>query len=596
MQGRKLSLLILTLGLAALILRNGPPLSAAQGQSLPENAAAPAAAMTPAPSSPGVQGPFAGTPVSAFSFDGDVRRLPQPKAPSQPREAPRPLRRQMPSAPARGPSAALDPVRQAQMGTLQSLTPLQNFAGLSFDGWYPPDPNGDVGPNHYVQAVNVEIGIFSKTGTPLATLYFSTLFSNANGGAGTGTPCDNYNYGDPIVLYDATVDRWLVADFAWSNSNGPFYECIAFSQSGDPVSGGWWLYPLQTDLNNLGDYPKFGVWADGIYMSANMFDSSDNFVNTRVWALNRSDMLNGAAMHYFYANVSSAYGNLLPGNLRGSTLPPAGEPAFFASVDQPSTFHLWKFQVNWSTLSATFTGPTNLTVANFAMPCNAATISNCVPQPGVSSSYYLDSLGDRLMMQLQYRNLNGTESLWANHTVAASANTGYPTGIRWYEIRNPNGTPYVYQQGTYQPDSNYRWMGSLAVDGFGNMALGYSVSSSSVYPSIRYTGRLVTDTLGTLPQAETTLMAGTGSQAVYCSGQPCNRWGDYSAMTIDPTDDCTFWYTNEYYTSTGGNWQTRIGSFRLASTSPPPPPPSGAYLYYFPVIAKAGGSASPHCN
>jgi len=205
------------------------------------------------------------------------------------------------------------------------------------------------------------------------------------------------------------------------------------------------------------------------------------------------------------------------------------------------------------------------------MPCDAANILTCVPQQGGEA---VDALGDRLMMQLQYRNIGGVESLWANHTVADSRAVGHPTGIRWYEIRNPNGTPSVYQWSTFQPDTNYRWMGSLAVDRQGNMALGYSVSSASMYPAIRYTGRLSTDSLGQLPQGEITLIAGTGSQS---GGH--NRWGDYIAMTVDPVDDCTFWYTNQYYATTGNNWQTRIGSFKFSSCI--------TYWYYFPFVSKA---------
>ncbi len=292
-------------------------------------------------------------------------------------------------------------------------------------------------------------------------------------------------------------------------------------------------------------------------------------------------MKNGLALRHPYFDIVSTYFNLLPGNLRGSTLPPAAEPEFFGSIDQPSTFHIWKFHVDWTTpANSTFTGPTDLTVANFAMPCNAAAIQACVPQLGVTSGNYLDGLGDRLMMQLQYRNFSGTESLWANHSVAANANQGTPTGVRWYEIRDPNGSPFVYQQGTYQPDSNYRWMGSLAVDKYDDMALGYSVSSTAMNPAIRYTGRWQSDPLNTLPFGEGALIQGAGSQL----GNG-NRWGDYSAMTIDPTDDCTFWYTNMYYSTNGGAWRTRIGSFQIypwCATGPPPP----NYFYRLPIILK----------
>ncbi len=572
MQVRKLRIVgIALLGLLALLLQDHPQLVAA-------------------PPTPGVQGPFIGEPVPAFSFNGDVRQLPQPKSPSPAREAPRPLRRIVPNIPTPGQAAQSDPVRQTQMGTRAALAPLKDFDGISATGWYPPDPNGDVGPNHYVQAVNIRIGIYGKTGTPLAAPSFNSLFAN-NGR--TGTPCDDSNFGDPIVLYDATVDRWLVSDFAWSNSNGPFYECIAVSKSSDPTKS-WWLYALPAadqfgDTNNLlNDYPKLAVWSDGYYMSANLFDASNTFRGVRVWALNRSDMISGASMRHIYFNVSSFYSNLLPSNLRGSTLPPASEPDFFASIDQPNTFRIWKFHVDptWnpapSQNTSTFTGPTNLTVASFVMPCNMANTLACVPEQGGES---VDALGDRLMMQLQYRNLNGTESLWANHTVAASANSGNPTGIRWYEIRDPNGAPTVYQQGTFQPDSNYRWMGSLAVDRDGNMALGYSVSSASMYPAIRYAGRLSTDPIGKLCLGETSIIDGTGSQ----TGNQ-NRWGDYSAMTVDPVDDLTYWYTNMYYSTTGNNWRARIGSFRFAST-----PGVGPYVYYFPFIAKSGSGSVPAC-
>jgi hypothetical protein len=227
------------------------------------------------------------------------------------------------------------------------------------------------------------------------------------------------------------------------------------------------------------------------------------------------------------------------------------------------------------------------------MPCDSANVFACVPELG---GEYVDSVGDRLMHPLQYRRINSVESLWATHTVASSSAIGVPTGVRWYEIRNPSVSPMVYQQGTFQPDNNYRWMPSLATDNMGNMAIGYSVSSSSMYPAIRYAGRLVTDTLGTLVQGESTLIPGTGSQ----SGA-FNRWGDYSSMMIDPTDDCTFWYTNEYYTSIGQNWQTQVGSFRFpncaASPVPSPSPTATATSVPIPPIALATPTPkAPRCE
>ncbi|MBM3129593.1 MAG: hypothetical protein FJ009_13320 [Chloroflexi bacterium] len=528
-----------------------------------------------------ITGPFT-APAQVASFDGDVRRLPAPRAPVEPREVSHPRRiARAPAAPeivaprAHPAAPALENPR--------TVAPLQNFDGLDIyagGGWVPPDPNGDVGPNHYLQAVNTALGIFSKNGTALAAFSYNTLFDHAF------APCDETNYrrGDPIVLYDPLSDRWLASDFAYANATaGPFYQCIAVSKTSDPVNGGWWLYTINVGstatpgVNWFNDYPKLAIWSDGIYLSADMFDASNNFQTARVFAFNRDDLIGGAIPRNVGFDVGANYYHLLPSNLRGA-LPPSGTPNFFAAITEPNLFHLWKFQVtNWSAFppAATFTGPTNVLVNNFVMPCYAASTFHCVPQ--LDTPQRVDGLGDRLMMQLQYRNFGGVESLWVNHTVADAAPIGYPTGVRWYEIRNPNGAPIVYQQGTFQPDSNYRWMASLAVDQLGNMALGYSVSSAAMYPAIRYTGRWASDPLGKLCIGETSLIEGTGSQ----TGSRGYRWGDYSAMTIDPTDDLTFWYTNEYFVTTDAIWRTRIGSFKLGNL---PTPPTGPYIYFFPLI------------
>ena len=450
-----------------------------------------------------------------------------------------------------------DPVAQKSLGTGEMPAPLSSFAGLDHQNWgagWPPDTNGDVGPVYYIQTVNTSIGIYTKTtGARVAAFTFDTFFD------GTGTPCDANNQGDPIVLYDPQADRWIITDFAWSNlMSGPYYECIAVSQTNNPVTGGWYMYGFMANANYLDDYPKLGVWPDAYYMSVNLFDCTNSTCSTATWqgvqvyAFKRAALLAGQALTSVSFNLSAAsnYGALLPSNLRGAQ-PPAGSPNYFISADENwsgsnDVLHLWKFHVDWNTPgNSTFTGPTDLVAASFVMPTGS------VPQLSGES---LDTLGDRLMMQLQYRNLGGTESLWVNHTVS----TGGVTGIRWYELRAPNTTPIIYQQGTYQPDTTYRWMGSIAVDAQGNAAIGYSASSSSMYPAIRYAGRLAGDPLGQLTQGEATLIAGTGSQS---GGY--NRWGDYSALTVDPVDDCTFWYTTEYYITTGSNWQTRIGSFKF---------------------------------
>jgi hypothetical protein len=524
-----------------------------------------------------VKGPTVGAPVTPKSFNGDVRTLPQigaavVKARLQPRLLPHP----------NSITSALpvpDTVEQKLQPVGTMPAPIRNFKGLDYSGWgtgWGPDTSGDVGPNHYIQAVNDSIGIFGKGGTRLAAFTFDTLWSAAPGPV---TPCDNRNAAEPSVIHDPLADRWVIADFGWSGLFlGPYYECIAISKSGDPISGGWWFYPIFFDATLLDDSARFGFWPDAYYTSSNLYASGFSFQGVRVFAFDRSKMINGQSIQPVSFDLSTAYFSLLPANLRGA-LPPSGSPEYYAAVDSPSsnTIHVWKFHFDPTTPSNSWFGsssgnpnPVDVSVAPFVEPCGSESIQNCVPEKGANSSQYLDSLGDRLMMLLQYRNINGTESLWANHSVASSANVGSQIGLRWYQLDVTGGaiatTPV--QQSTFKPgDGIYRWLGSLAVDQAGNMALGYSASSTGMYPAIRYVGRLATDPPNTLGQGEMTLIAGSGAQTNNPSGSPISRWTDYSAMSVDPVDDCTFWYTNEYYAVTGYNWQTRIGSFKFPGCS-----------------------------
>jgi uncharacterized repeat protein (TIGR01451 family) len=308
-----------------------------------------------------------------------------------------------------------------------------------------------------------------------------------------------------------------------------------------------------------------GIWPDGLYMTANMFDSSDVFKEVRIWAFNRADLESGAPLRQVIVDLgSTAYMSLLPSNLRGA-LPPAGRDNILVSESQTLfAFEMWKFHVDYSGAGSTFTGPTS--VSQTAYTVAPATVTS----PGNS----LDSLRERLMMQAQYVNLAGSESVWVNHTVRTST-TG-PAGIQWAQLNVTGGviaaTP-VQQQiyGDLAADGVHRWLGSLAVDKQGNMALGYSASRNTVAPDIRYNGRLAGDPVNTLPQGEASMLAGVtrASQTGSCSGT-CTRWGDYSAMSLDP-DGCTFWYTNEYYAVNGLNWQTRIGSFTFPGCVPAAP-------------------------
>lgn len=463
-----------------------------------------------------------------------------------------------------------------QDGALQTTAPgthgfvaPNGFEGIgNNDGVLPPDTNGDVGPNHYIQWVNLSFAIFDKQGHVLqGPMSGRTLWN------GFGGPCEADNDGDPIVLYDKAADRWFMSQFALPNyPSGPFYQCIAVSQSPDP-QGSWARYSYS--FSKMNDYPKFGVWSDGYYMSINQF-SGNSWAGQGVAVFERAKMLAGqpARMVYFdMASVDGSLGGMLPADIDGLA-PPTNSPEYYMQFDDvPTELQLWQFKVNWTTPSAsTFTRKALLATNSFnSNMCNGS--RNCIPQPG--TRVRIDAIADRLMYRLQYRHFaDGHESLVTNHTVNVGSNRG---GVRWYEIQDPGGSPHIVQQGTFAPaDSLNRWMGSVAMDKYGNLGVGYSVSSSTVFPSIRFSGRLAGDPAGTLTVAESDLQTGSGYQS-HTSG----RWGDYSMLAVDPTDDCTFWYTTEYYTSgaTSAGWRTSIGSFKLGAcgggTVTAPAAPSG---------------------
>ncbi|HLW01498.1 MAG TPA: hypothetical protein VKT82_22770 [Ktedonobacterales bacterium] len=414
----------------------------------------------------------------------------------------------------------------------------------------PPDTNGAVGPQDYVQIVNTDFAVFNKDpsrGTVGTVRYgpvaINTLWS------GFGGLCQTDNDGDPIVVYDSIANRWLITQFAVTNPNPNYFQCIAVSTTSDPT-GSYNRYAFS--YANFPDYPKFGLWPDAYYATFNMFNGSTNaFLGAQVCAFDRTSMLNGANATQQCFMTSSSFGGLLPSTLDGSTLPPSGSPNYILALDTTTSLGFWKFHVDFTTPSnSTFTGPTSIAVASYAEACGGGT---CIPQSGTTQQ--LDSLADRLMYRLDYRNFGTYESLVVDHAITS----GSSVGMRWYEIRSPGTTPTLFQSGTYAPDSNFRWMGSIAQDQSGDMAMGFSISSSSTHPGISYTGRLASDPAGTMPQGETSMIVGGGSQ-----NGSLSRWGDYSAMQVDPSDGCTFWYTNEYIPSNGSfNWKTRIASFKF---------------------------------
>lgn len=436
----------------------------------------------------------------------------------------------------------------------------QSFAGMgNILGYNPPDTNGDVGPNHYVQTVNVNVRVWNKTGTPLTSpVDINSLWS------GFGGVCETTNEGDPIVLYDPMADRWLISQFAFDVDGGgnpiaPFYQCVAVSTTADPA-GTYYRYSFLSPSSRFNDYGKFGVWPDAYYLSTNEFSAAGSFLGVGAWAMDRTNMLAGNAASMQYFHLGTSYFGLLPSDLDGSTAPPAGAPNPFVEYDDwssPGNYYLkvMNFHVDWAApASSTFTSAATIPVAAF--DSDLCGYASCMPQPGTSA--VVDTLSDRLMFRLAYRNLGDHQAMVVTHTVDVGSDHA---GVRWYEMRRTTGSWSVYQQGTYAPDSSNRWMPSAAMDGSGNIAVGYSHGSASIYPGLAYAGRLSTDPPGALSQGEATLVAGGGSQT---GGG--GRWGDYSSMSVDPSDDCTFWYTSEYYASTSAQgWVTRIGSFKFPS-------------------------------
>ncbi|TMA21046.1 MAG: hypothetical protein E6J88_16295, partial [Deltaproteobacteria bacterium] len=442
-------------------------------------------------------------------FDGDVQEPDAHPIPAPGTET------------AQGPSA--EPPAPSVSGPAPGSS--SNFDGLDFQTWgagHPPDTNGDVGPNHYIQTVNTSIGIFDKSGNRLAAFTFNTFMSQGN----FGNLCDTNNFGDPVVLYDTFEDRWVISDFAFTldgstppnviNPPGNF-QCIAVSKSGDPIAGGWNFYSVNT-TGGLGDYPKLGVWPDGIYMSVNMFNYVGGaFQNSRVYAFNKAQMYAGEpTVQVVSFDAPSAEFTLLPSNARlQSGTPPSGSPNYFAVVWQfLNQVSIYKFHVDWNSIgNSTFTGPFASIMPFWWEQFSGA--SQRVPSTGNS----LDTLYPRLMMQNQYTNFSGVESLWTSHTVGAGNPTTNATSaqaaVRYYQVKVSGGSveANATQAFTYSPDTTvHRFLPSVAVDRAGDMAIGYSASSATLNPAIRYAGRLAADPVNSISQTEQSLIEGSGSQ------------------------------------------------------------------------------------
>jgi hypothetical protein len=430
--------------------------------------------------------------------------------------------------------------------------PILNFAGIPFPGvscnCAPPDTNGEAGSTQYVQIVNTGYEVFDKaTGNSvLGPNSIESIWS------GFGGVCQTSGFGDPVVVYDQLKRRWVITEFAGTSI--PTDYCIAVSTS-DDATGTYNRYGFHIGSNFI-DYPKIAVWTDAYYVSFNVFNSSGTaFLGPQPVAFDRAKMLAGMPATFVAMPIlGSNRSPILPADLDGSLKPARGTPNTYVEWPGSNVYNVYHFHVD-------FAIPTNSTFTLFASPAAApftrlcAFNRNCVPQKGTADK--IDAIADRLMFRLAYRIFrDGHESVVGNYTVSSNG----VAGVRWFEMRGVTAGPVtIFQESTYQPDTTWRFQGSIAMNRRGDIAVGFSASSAAIFPQIRYAGRLSTDPLNTLAQGEAHLFDGTGSQT-----DTVNRWGDYSDMTIDPIDDKTFWYTTEYYDSTTSfNWRTRIGNFRF---------------------------------
>jgi N-acetylneuraminic acid mutarotase len=467
--------------------------------------------------------------------------------------------------------------------------PLLTFEGQGNTcGCQPSDSEGDVGPNHYIEAINEVIAIYNKNGVLLSgPTGYNSFFSGL-----TGTPCANANDGDPYVIYDQVADRWMISDFAFPSFPGnSFYQCIAVSQTSDPVSGGWFLYALQVDPGNptyLGDYPKFALWDTGgspdqnaYFLTMNLFTNNTTFNGVRAYALDRASMLTGGPANAIgftlsATDVGASYSFVAATGRPFGDPPPAGRNEMVLAIDSPATggvpltqVHARFFHVDFVTpANSVFgLGPTHLpnaeiTVSPF-VDAFTDTTSDLVPQLGTTGK--LDTLGDKIMTPVVYQNHGGTESLWADQTVIENYPNG-PTAVRWYQFDVTGGNfpamPVQQQSWDNAGDGLWRWMPSIAVDQSGNTVMGYSTSSTTIFPSIRYAGRLAADPPGNLAQGEGIMFAGVSQFGGF-------RWGDYTRTEVDPSNGMDFWHINQY--AQASNWHTRIGKFNFVGVGSPTP-------------------------
>jgi len=486
---------------------------------------------------------------SAFAVSQRLTDLPIDLELFPTREMPEPRPSPLASRAVRGPWQH-DPVLQTEVLPLVGATQGVSFDGIGSNGWIPSDSNLAVGPSQIAAIVNTYLAIYSKTGTLLSgPTNLPTIFAPIGGLCGTEYIVD------PIVLYDRAADRWVVAGIGL-NYAGSYGECVGVSTTNDPT-GSYSLY-FYSFGSNLNDYEKVSTWAtasNSAYLATyNIFDGGSSFAGADLCGFDRTKMLAGVASAAMLCQMTpSSEGSYLPSDMDGPTTPVDKTPGLFLTWQNsnPGELYLRKLTLDFAKNKATLANPITIDVANDNLSCGVG-FGTCVPQPGTSQE--LDTLGDRLMYRFAIRHFSDHDRAVVSHAVE----NGNEVAVRWYELYDPAGNVTVNQQGTFAPDTTYRWMSSLAEDQSQDIALGYSASSSSVYPAVRFTGRVPSDPAGSM-ESEASIMEGAGSQT---GGTYANRWGDYTAMQVDPSDDCTFWYVDEYLQANGYyNWSTHIGSF-----------------------------------
>jgi hypothetical protein len=463
-----------------------------------------------------------------------------------PQERPRPLQRPLPGLLSEGPDAAEQIFPSSPVSAILEFDfdGIPNSANGSLIG-VPSDSNLSVGDTQVVEVINTAYEVYDKANHQsfFPPQQISTVFTGMPGLCGQGV---TFFFSDPVVVYDKIAGRWVIGIIAYDSTGSTGNECIAVSATSD-ATGRYYRYAFGFGKDAFNDYPKLAVWPDAYYASYNLFTPTN--VYATACAYDRAAMLVGKSTKVVCFRNPNEF-SFLPSDLDGKTLPPSGEPNFFVDLFSTTALHLYRFHVDFATPgNSTFAGPVSIPVKPFTPACGGGT---CIPQEGTEQQ--LDSLGDRLMFRLAYRNMSTHESLVVNHSVQTSL---APAGVRWYEIRNPNKIPTIFQQSTFTDHETSVWMASIAMDHGGDIGLGFSQSSSGIHPGISFTGRVPSDPLNTLELPEQ-IVAGNGSQI------GVNRWGDYSSLAIDPVDDCTFWYVNQYYpTNSGFSFHTRVASFKF---------------------------------